>query len=544
MAKSNIVIKQRNVTLSSGAIDAPVIQDFSDSRIPIIGVTRLLRGNKVGFMDLMTSLSKKYGGKVGAKTTASLYKWRIVQRMDSMASIIIGTSGNPSYTSSGKATNFNIVIKDLIATRGTVLKLVDDSSEILITSSGRTVPGGFEHSAQIAQSQGRTFNYQFLASGQRISVRGSAFEEGSSTSTDILRAMPKEADLFHATQIMRKRAKITGSAATMKYDLIGAQKFDTPALESQYLQKLKPMDGEQMFYLPKIVTDLRNGTNESLLVQHIREMESTLLKGRANFDVVTGTYVNETLEDGKPIYKTAGVLDQLFATNLAIQCVYDINQTPKQKYDKLDAIGKNLRDQIKATGAITIITCGGRLLKESLFYEAWKHYSSLFNVQLDSFRFPDISNMYEIDFTWGKYQFVELDELTKSFDGESSLMINYNGSQEEQLSGFGFSFIKPEMGSDTGMPLHIRAKGDEYRDRTLIGGYIPGLTGTSNNSRFGSDGIFRATSQFYGDRMPSFANLGSAEDADSYLTLSDISVVVENPIDMIVYKPKQAIAFN
>lgn len=541
----NVKIRKRNVTLSASSIDAPVIQNFSDGRIPIIGITRQLRGNKVGFIDLLDKISKKFGSSQQPKTTdSSLFKWRIIRRLDSLSTTIVGISGQPGFNTSGRANNFNIVLKDMICTKGNTMKLVDDSSEILITSSGRNVPGGYEFSAQIAQTSTSTFNYQYLISGKSISVRGSAFEEGSSTATDLLRAMPKEVDLFHGTQIFRKRAKITGSAATMTFDLIGCDKYENEMVAGEYTGRLKPTGAEQMFYLPTIVTDIRTGRNESLILQHLREVEATLLKGRANFDIETGQIANETLEDGKPIVKTSGVLDQLFTSGLPIKCVYDHDGSPRQQYNKLDALGRDLRDQVKAgSEGIEIITCGGRLLKEALFDRAWEHYASQFTVTLPSYNLPNISNMYKIDFKWGSYTFVELDELTNSLDGESSLKINSNGSQEEQLSGYGFSFVKPFGGAS--MPLKVVSKGDAYRDRTLVGGYIPGITGNIFNTKFATKGIIGSTQKFMesGGGMPSFNHISSAEDADCYLTLSELCVVVENPIDMIVYKPKAGVAF-
>jgi hypothetical protein len=459
-------------------------------------------------------------GVSSGTVSESLIRWRITDT-DSQALRIIDISQVPETLKVD--VQFRITLNDgwvdpdalLLSSDGTtVFKVIRRDPSLNADSVGCDYILSL-HGNDSAQEVSSTM----LSTKKYLNYFSNAKGERSSTSQE-LQIKQSSMDMFNVTQVMRHKIGASGHGLSTA------------------------MDQDRLAYLEMSQVGGRNVLKKAyglpfgakLIQDHLKKIDQTLFFGRTNFNPYTRGLSNG---DAPTL---AGIKQQFEYTDQ----VYDFSPTDNPEYNMLlvESIIEQARmkyEMEEGCDFVIVTGNGGERVLQDIMTARFKRdgvvrQQSFTPGQTTATVGHKFGNKYVSqygEFTIANYGF-SANERGARFD-----QVTYGGATYD---AFSFNmYLVPILPSTYygGSRKNIRlvTKAHNGINRGLVVGSMPGMSGLYNGRDIGLEKITGADMQFI-QNIENTTKIASPVDGEELMCLSEFSVIVENPDDIIWLRPK------
>lgn len=482
-----------------------VINRFSDDRF-------------VSFLSQF-GVSTGEAGAIGAESGTigeSLIRWRIRDNTMKATKIVDGVLPNQIKAN----VPFTVYLDENWVDTSGIYMAEDMRSTFFVNKRGIGVGPSFEYAISFVSGvKDEVFTRRdLLAPGRYLNYIGNAKPELSTTSQSI-KFDAGGYDMFNVTQVLRHKYAVSGHFISTKmvqmdaYD--GNMMFD-PA-NSGYL----PFDGSEM------------------LKFHLRSVGTTLYYGRTNFDPLNRRVLTVDPDTGRPeVPMTAGALQQMQWTES--QAEYDPTAPTVTLKNIIDGHIASRSDYFRDPDTVYLIITGNGGDKVLDNIKQIKHTSQV-TLQQNVDGGQKIQNVglnYQNATYWtsnGSFTVLNTEYTTRP-RGFQAERVMWNGAPYDK-DGFDMYIIPIAKMADGRRTVRLATKSANGVNRGLVIGSLAGMTGMHNGGNLDLNSITGkdfAQSVMFQDRH----KIASPVDGETFLTLSELCVVVEDPDSILWLRAK------
>lgn len=352
---------------------------------------------------------------------------------------------------------------------------------------------------------------------------GNGKGERSSTSQE-LTIRQSSVDMFNVTQVMRHKISASGHALSTKVD-------DTQLAYLEMSQDGKTI--EAAYGMP---------FGGRLISEHLAKVNDTLFFGRTNFDAFNRVVLSRRGSLGNTeIPLLAGIKQQMEYTDSVYE--YNVGDSPEINMDYIEALMNQARNKFELSDGcrwILLTGNGGEAVLQDIMNARFKRDGV---VRQQAFTpgqtTAAVGNKYGNTYVsqYGTFEIVNYGYAVK--DGKQFDQVMYNGVAHDSYSFniYLIPILPSTYYADGRRNIRLVTKSYKNINRGLVVGSIAGMSGLYGNGMdINLASMTNADAQFI--RSVEGTKIASPVDGEELLALSEFSVVVENPDDIIWMKPK------
>lgn len=405
---------------------------------------------------------------------------------------------------------FDLVVSNGWFRKGAVLRTQITGYNLRIQNDGEVVNGATKYKAvYIANSSTAAMPAGILVAGSGVEYGSSSYEEASETGHPL--PFVSGPDWYtNVMTISRHKESFTGSAIT-----------EALVYEDSRISPTSGAMETTSGFLPLMYKDGRN-----LLREHIKLKELNYIYGVGNFDPLTGE-IFTTDENGQPVPMGDGWIAQ-FQQGKTV--TYDSKAGVAQVAAQIKAMRQWVINNMAAE-EMDLYVMGG-LGARTLWQDVLKYEDNATGVT--TFKEVGANNTIEAGVAYtGLKDFLGTVKFIANpvFDAPTnpSKRISYNGTAYTADSmDFYFFFVKKSMQGKSNIRTYTKGKNwrGKMVDRSLVYGYIPGMSGWAGN------GAAASSIEQYRDAM----RIATGRDADQFEVLSEGMLILANATEFGMLK--------
>lgn len=386
-----------------------------------------------------------------------------------------------------------------------------------------------------------------VSNGAKVFKYGSSAKgEASRDGIGILALERDKKFFYNCMQTLRTQVEISGHALRENIGKSVEYCFDMTEylMNKGMVDMVNSGDVYMIYSLPKVLMQFQKGSNTPMLHQHLIGVQNTLVYGISSL----GDDLMPKIKDssGAPVFKTDGIFAQLRKGD-SIKKKWFTGDSDRQAYDFFNGVGQSVVNSYSGSTLedATVVVRGGSFLK-AYFNSALRHQTAnpiipiQYTKEVKGMDMPETLNRISVDaplvFDWGKVIFKLETTADKSVLNTGATMVTYRGVVQPLSSMSGFAYIDPNYMGINNIPFKVYFGANEANNvqRALVSRFQQGITGSNGTGRGGA--MFEQLKRKYQNvTMSNAGNGGISEvDADRWDLLSEVSVRVSNPQNMVV----------